>query len=298
MYLPLFLLLLLCLVSALEGVSVHSILRKPVSLVYFYAPGCHFCEKMESTIDYLSEVYNHNRDFQIIKVNGRKYQNLVLLFLVVSFPSTLLYDNTKKSVTRYDGVRLVELMEDFISESTNAKPDLSKTQSLVHAIVSPIDLRQLANDKPLMVVFVGLSSDWQDWYRSFHFYQDIARNNGNVSFGVAQINEVCSEILEHFRVSRSPSLVYLDGDDIGTLGTLDSNLKVSEASIEKFLDLRSSKLFGSWFTSAAQLHSHADTVDISTDVQLKLGMNIVNTKKGFDNDLESQYNILVNKISL
>lgn len=292
-------------VVALEALSSADILTKSISLVYFYRPDCRFCEDLSPTIDHLQDLYNHNHDFQVVKVNGWACQDLVNLFLVQAYPTLKLYDDTKKLVATYSGDRLVALIEEFIAENSEAKPDLSKSTSLVVSIVHKADLDYHLAKKPVLIAFVeSHRPDWKQSRHRFHFYQTLARRHSEIVFATASITEVSSELLQFFKVSNSPSLVYYDGQKIGIYRTLNAipEQSLEESHITLFLDsVEDGKeaRAGLWFQSSEELHKYANLEKPDFQPEMKLGMNyIASPERDFTDDIESQYDQLVRKISL
>lgn len=297
--LHLLLALQLCIVQALDVLSTEQIIQKPISLVYIYSKECKFCKDLNPIIDYLSDLYNHNADFHIVKINGKVHKDLSELFLVHSFPTLKLYDNTKKSVTTYSGDRLVELIEDFISVSSNARPDVSKYQSSMLSITSLDDIDTYSTDKPLLIAFVELLRyDWKHSFRPFHFYNALSKAHSEINFAVCSINDANSEVLQKLRVSHSPSLVYLESGSIGIFRTLGGDSDLSEMDVKSFINLSKTRETGDWFDSVKELHAHADQAKPDL-TPLKAGMNHrADVSDNFEEDIEGQYGQLMMKISL
>lgn len=293
-------LLQICLIYALEAFSAKDIVAKPISLVYFYTRGCRFCAESNPSIDYLSEVYNHNEDFQIVKVNGRVSRDLLQMFQVLSYPTVKIYDDVKKTVTSYNGDRLVELLQKFIEESSNAVPDYSKTKLPATSIMTMDDLHSLGSDKPLLIAFVEQHSvEWKHCFRPFHFYQALAQNSPNLHFAIARMNEVGSDVLRHFRVSHSPSLVYIDKKAIGTYGTFEGGAnRISEGEIRTFLSLDKTHEFGVWFPNLQSLHKHAEMAISSSEEAFMPMKQVAGKTNDFSDDINEQYDQLVVQISL
>lgn len=298
-YLHLILALQVWVVQALDILSAEEIILKSISLVYIYSNDCKFCKDFNPIIDYLSDLYNHNSDFQIVKINGKAHKSLSKLFLVQSFPTLKLYDNIKKSVITYSGDRLIDLIEDFITESSNARPDISKIRTSLIKINSLNDVDIYAKNKPLLIAFVDLlRQEWKHCFRPFHFYNALSDANEEVNFAVCSITDVKSEVLQELRVSHSPSLVYLHGETIGIFQTLGGESDLSMMDVSKFLNLSVTREVGNWFDSIPDLHSHADQARIHLKPS-KPGMNhVANANNNFANDAESQYEQLLAKISL
>lgn len=298
-------LLHLYVVTALEALSSADILARPISLIYFYRPDCRFCEELSPTIDHLLNLYNHNQDFQIVKVNGRARQDLVKLFLVQAYPTLKLYDDSKKLVTSYSGKRLVELLEQFILENSQATPNWLNSASLVVSINGKSDLDHHLAKNPVLIAFVDSSRpEWRQSRYSFHFYHGLARENPDIVFATTSITEVSSELLQYFKVSNSPSLVYYDGQKIGTYRTLetDSEQALDESDIKSFIDsIPESQVerIGSWFSNSHDLNRHADSIKSKFVQGIMPGMNyIASSEKDFSDDIESQYDELLQKVFL
>lgn len=285
-------------VQALEVLSTEDIIRKPISLVYIYSNECKFCKELNPIIDYLSDVFNHNSEFQIVKVNGKFHEDISQLFLVQSFPTIKLYDNLRKLVITYSGDRLVELIEDFIIESSNARPDISKVKTSILSIKTLHDVDIYSSDKPLLIAFVDLlRNDWRHCFRPFHFYNALSKSYKDINFSVCGINDADSEVLQKFRVSHSPSLAYLHRESIGVFQTLGGDSYLDELVVATFVNLSESREVGNWFDSPQDLYNYADQVKPNVKV-LKAGMNqVASINDMFEEDIESQFENLMAKIS-
>ncbi|WPK24040.1 hypothetical protein PUMCH_001295 [Australozyma saopauloensis] len=294
------LILPLCIASVLEVLSKEEILRKPISLVYFYAPDCRFCTDVTPAVDYLSSIYNHNVNFQIVKVNGRKLKPLVQLFEVASFPTLKIYDNDKKSVTTYSGDRLIDLIDDFIAKHSDAQADLTNAITRVHSLTSLEQLNDLAAAKGVVIAFMDSTTpEWKHMTRPFHYFQELAQQNPHLAFATAELNKVDSKVVREFRVSNSPSLVFYDGQTVGVLGTFSANEVVDDEQTIRFTNLLTSKSIGTWFSNLAELQTHADEAEYVDTILLKPGMNaMAHSAKDFEEDIEGQYEQLLGKISL
>lgn len=288
------------LLAALEVSSSLQILAQPHTLIYFYAPDCKFCQAFDPQYEYLAALYGGNPNFQAVKINGRTNKDLVDLFGVKFFPTLKFYDDVEKQVLTFNGPRTMALIEEFISENSGATPEPENVAQNVKVISSVAEADSLRT--PAIIAFVTKLHDWAPYYFPTHFYQRLAREFPHIEFALVFTDQGGSELMQQYHVSNMPSLVYRGEELIGVFNTLSTNQMVnyelSEEKVRLFLENPGIGGDGQWFENVQALSEYADTLEFSGHMQWKSGMNVVESRRQDETDLDGQYRELVEGIQI
>ncbi|GEQ66872.1 hypothetical protein JCM33374_g535 [Metschnikowia sp. JCM 33374] len=299
--------LTLCFSHIIEVSTVEEIIAKPISLIYFYDPGCQFCQAFSEDFEYISHIYNPNPSFQVIQINGRHEKQLKDLFEIQHFPTLKLYDDEKKRITTFTETRSVENLHKFIEAHTSAHPDTSKLSNNIRKVSKNSEIDELkSNNKSVLIAFAGKSDEtWQNYHYPNHFYQSLATRYPDTEFTVKFIEDAGSELMQTYHISNVPSLVFIEGDQVGVFNSLSTkpmiNYKLDANSVVKFLDDFTSRKEGVWFESIESLALHTENTHYVGHLQRKSGMNYVEghgSNEMANLGLDEQYQILLDKISL
>ncbi|OBA22238.1 thioredoxin-like protein [Metschnikowia bicuspidata var. bicuspidata NRRL YB-4993] len=296
-----------CLLHVIEVSSIEEIVTKPVSLIYFYAPDCQYCQLFDDDFQYLSHIYSENSKFQIIKINGREQKYFKELFDVKLYPTLKLYDHLNKQVITFKDGRLIENLQDFIKKHAEVEPDLTRVKQELNAILLKADVERLQKiGRSVLIAFVRRQDEyWEKYHYPDHFYQSIGRNHPSIEFTVNFFEDGEFELMELYHVSNIPALVLIEGSHIGVYNTLStnpmSNYMLDANDVEAFLSDFHSKKEGTWFQDVHLLARYAESSQYLGHKQRKTGMNYVEgVVKGKMSELgiEEQYRILLDKITL
>lgn len=295
-------LLAFALLQAVEVSSTGALLEKTYSLIYFYAPDCQFCAAFDDDFDYLSALYNDNDNLQTVKINGRVHKDIASLFEVNLFPSIKLYDTSESKVVTYGLDRTLENLIGFVDENTDAKADGSNIVTSVKVVASSEELDLLQQEQPVLMAFVAsTSSDWNTYYYPNHFFQRIAAENPRITFALVFADIIDSELLQRFRVSNIPSLVYSKGSAVKIYNTLSTNqminYKLLEESVREFVE-KLEDTDEMWFADSDMLEQYANGLEYDGHKHRKPGMNVVNNQNSEAIDIDEEYQRLLNRIEL
>lgn len=273
--------------AAPEVATTAEIVEKPYSLLYFYEHGCRFCAAFDSDFEHVAQLYNHNANFQAVRVNA-KLGHLADLFAATLYPSLKLYNHEAKQVVAFSQPRTVDNLREFIETNTGATP--KELPSNVHVVSGDY----FPNNS--VIAFVSETDpDWATHSYLLHFFQRLLREH-DCEFALVI---GYSELMRRFCVSNVPSLVFVHNGSVKVHQTLSTNhmtnYYLAEAEVRAFVEQRHERGDG-WFPDLDALHAHAAGLSYEGHRQQKRGMNAVADATHLDE--AAQYAALLARVEL
>lgn len=293
----------LALSKIIEVSSINEILESRYTLLYFYTPGCVYCNGFDPDFVYLNGIYDHNDDLTFAKINGHKNNQLADLFGVTSFPTIKLYDAHQKKIAHFRETRTLSNLAQFIAEFSSAAPN-DGTIDLPFEILSSVNQldQLLPKQNNVLIAIVSKSSpEWRNYYYPSHFFLQVAQLHPNITFSVVFADETGGDILERYQVSNFPSLILISEGGLKTFNSFSTNAltnnNLEEEDLNDFLKNTKERQDFYFFKSLEDLEAHVSSGSYEGHKQIKPGMNVGKlTRESVDMDLE--YEELLRHIEL
>ncbi|PSK38762.1 hypothetical protein C7M61_002701 [Candidozyma pseudohaemuli] len=286
-----------------EFSSIDEILESHYTLLYFYTPGCVYCNGFDADFVYLNEIYDHNDDLTFAKINGHREKQLAELFGVTSYPTIKLYDAHQKKIAHFRETRTLPNLEKFIAEFSQATPNEATIELPFEVLSSADQLDQLLlkQDNILIAIVSKSSPEWLNYYYPNHFYLQVAQLHPNITFSVVFADETGGDILERYAVSNFPSLILISESGLKTFNSFSTNAltnnNLEEGDLNDILKNTKERQDIHFFKSLEDLEAHVSSGSYEGHKQIKPGMNVGKlTRESVDVDLE--YEELLRHIEL
>ncbi|CAK7893973.1 hypothetical protein CAAN1_02S02454 [[Candida] anglica] len=242
--------------------------KSKFSLIYFYSESCKYCTEFEIDFQYLNQLYSNNDEitnqFQILRTNANKNKVLSELFGVNSYPSIKLLNFKTLEIFNFDKQRSLENLIEFIGSHTQVEPNYNTFKSSIITLTQSNFQEFLSfNGKDKLIVFIAsYMYDWKKYTYPQHFYQYFPAKYNNIDFGIIDIEDEDSSYLrEYYKVSNSPSLVYVDKEleKIKTFQTIAqnhlTNKRLTDENLQEFiLNINNEDdSYGTWYKDISSL---------------------------------------------
>lgn len=284
----------------LNDINVSSVIaQSKFSMIYFTKPKCRLCEVFDDIYMNLSEVYDNNKEFQILKINSEANPSLREKFKPSTYPSIYLYNDQDKILLKYEGSRDLLSLVNFIND--NSDTINKELKSKVHLIKTMQDFNSRKHKGNVIVISLSSLPEWEEYEFPSHFYQKLAYQH-DLRFHILYLDSMDeTDFVNEFRISNYPSVIYFESPTrFKIYKTLSkdhlSNTKLDQLSLIRFIDNLNTDTVGYWFNSTQDLETFITNQKYEHVHQNKVGFNVNQNHIIIDDDLA--YKEMVDNIDL
>lgn len=270
------------------------------SLIYFNKSSCSYCEQFTPVYQELSQLYDNDEEFQILRAQSNNKQ-LVELFHVKQYPTIKLLNYKTKEILTFDESRNLVNMINFINDNTDA---INKHfQSQVEIIGNKDEFYDFISQPTTVIFTMSYFPQWEETQFPSHFYQQLAHDYDH-KFGIMFVDLISdvNSILEQYKIGNYPCIIHFSNkNQFKTFKTSSADHLNSETlnedDVRLFLHHLDSENMGYSFTTFDELNEFIENQKVTTQPKGK-GMHIQHSTNDNSLHLEQDYQDLLQGISL
>jgi len=233
------------------------------TFVYFHSEACLYCSKFAPQFETLTSLYSDTDAFQIVEVNGPRNRKLTELFHVTQYPTIMLLHYESKRLVQYTPARTVDNIIEYIRTHVGVLPQYNETRVPLQHLDDDNFFETVESGTEMVIAFIAPHLyGWDDYNSPNHFFKKpLYVDDNQVQIGVVDIDSQVLKILQTFKISHVPSIMYVVDKKL-KLYQLPTHLDLEEHVITEFIENlhEETENYGTWYdgTSDPRLHN-ADT---------------------------------------